>query len=171
MRFGAREWPEPAPAEVVARADLPRGEKVLASAESAGVWLLGTRAAFVVVAETQHSRIPWEQVERANWDRDASRLEVSEVGEWGLSRPVHRFILDDPGRLLELMRERVTASVVLQRRAVVRGRKGLNVIARRAPTGGEVGWFVEYDEGVDPDDPSVRALAGQALDRARSELI
>ena len=93
------------------------------------------------------------------------------MGEWGLSRPVHRFVLDEPGRLLELMRERVTASVVLQRRAVVRGRKGLNVIARRAPTGGEVGWFVEYDEGVDPDDPSVRALAGQALERARSELI
>jgi len=159
------------PRDVVARADLPRGEKVLASAESAEVWLLGTRAAFVVVAETQHSRIPWEQVERATWDKDASLLEVSEVGEWGLSRPVHRFTLDEPGRLLELMRERVTASVVLQRRAVVQGRKGLNVIARRAPTGGEVGWFVEYDEGVDPDDPGVRALAGQALERARSELI
>ena len=159
------------PGDVLSRADLPRGEKVLASAESRGVWLLGTRAAFVVVAEAQHRRIPWEQVEQATWDREESVLAVSEVGEWGLSRPVHRFTLDEPGRLLELMRERVTASVVLQRRAVVRGRKGLNVIARRAPTGGEVGWFVEYDEGVDPDDPAVRALAGQALEQARSELI
>ena len=53
MRFGSRERPEQAPAEVVARADLPPGEKVLASAESAGVWLVGTRAAFVVVAASR----------------------------------------------------------------------------------------------------------------------
>src|SRR3954454_17299921 len=101
MRFGVREWPEPTPAEVVARADLPRGEKVLASAESAGVWLLGTRAAIIVVGAHKHSHIPWAQIERATWDKDASLRASSEVGEWGLSRPVHRFVLDEPGRLLE----------------------------------------------------------------------
>ena len=68
------------------------------------------------------------------------------------------------------MRERVTASVVLQRRAVVQRPEGLNVVARRAPAGGEVSWMFEYDEGVDPDDPSVAgglALAGPQ-ERARS---
>ncbi len=158
------------PRDVLTRAGLARGEKVLAAAESDGVWLLGTRSAFVVVGEAQHSRIPWEQVEQASWQLDDAVLELSEVGEWGLSRPVHRFTLAEPGRLLELMRERVTASVVLQRRAVVQGRRGLNVIARRPPTGGDVGWFVEYDEGVDPDDPAVRDLADRALAQARSEL-
>ncbi len=171
MRFGAQARPEAPPAAVLARAELARGEKVLASTESAGVWLLGTRSAFVVVGDAQHSRIPWEQVAQASWERDESTLEVSEVGEWGLSRPVHRFTLAEPGRLLELMRERVTASVVLQRRSVVRGRSGFNVIARRPPTGGDVAWFVEYDEGVDPDDPAVRDLADHALAQARSELI
>ena len=72
MRFGARERPQPAPAEVVARADLPHGEKVLASAQSAGVWLLGTRAAFVVVAVSLALRIPWAQGERAPWDKAAT---------------------------------------------------------------------------------------------------
>lgn len=155
---------------MVVRASLPRGEKVLAAAETGGTWLLGTREAFVVVGADQHRRIPWEQVERAGWVRDSAVLEVSEVGEWGLSRPVHRFVIAEPGRLLELMRERVTASVVLTRRVPVRGRLGLTVIARRPPTGGEVSWFVEYDEGVDPEDPGIRELAGQALTAGRSEL-
>jgi hypothetical protein len=162
--------PPSAPGDVVARAGLPRGEKVLAFLQAGDSWLLGTRAAFVVVGTESVRRILWEQVEKAGWDRDESVLLVSEVGEWGRPRPEHRFTISEPGRLLELMRERVTASVVLQRRAVVSGRRGLNVIARRAPAGGPLEWFVEYDAGVDPEDPVVRELAGKALDEARAEL-
>ena len=62
-------------------------------------------------------------------------LRVSEVGAWGEPRPEHRFVIDEPGRLLELVRERVTASVVLQRHVPVDGRRGVRVIARRAPGG------------------------------------
>ena len=52
---------------------------------------------------------------------------------WGEQRPEHAFAIDEPGRLLELVRERVTASVVLQRHVPVDGRRGVRVIARRAP--------------------------------------
>ena len=69
------------------------------------------------------------------------------------------------------MRERVTASVVLQRHVPLAGRRGLRVIARRAPRGNQpVAWFYEYDEGVDPADPAVRAAAEAALRDAREEL-
>ena len=68
------------------------------------------------------------------------------------------------------MRERVSASVVLQRRVLVQGKRGFNIHARRSPTGGPVEWFVEYDVGVDPQDVVVRDLAGTALAEARSEL-
>ena len=60
-------------------------------------------------------------------------LRVVEVGTWGEPRAEHRFASPSPGRLLELVRERVTASVVLQRHVPVRGRAGVRVIARRAP--------------------------------------
>ena len=116
-------------------------------------------------------RVPWEQVEAADWDRDTDTFRLSEVGTWGEQRPVHTAVLADPGRLLELVRERVTASVVLQRHVVVSGRRGLRVIARRAPSGaGGVQWVYEYDEGVDPDDPAVRALARDALEAMRHEV-
>ena len=147
---------------------MPRGEKVLASTTAAdGTVLGGTRDAFYLVRDGETRRVPWEQVEAAGWDRDTDTFRLSEVGTWGEQRPVHTVTLDDPGRLLELVHERVTASVVLQRHVALGGRRGLRVIARRAPSGsGGVQWVYEYDEGVDPDDPGVRAAAREALEQA-----
>jgi len=144
------------------------GESVLAWAESTdGTVVAGTRAAVYVGTE----RLPWEQVEAADWDRDTDLLRISEVGTWGEQRVEHALSFDDPGRLLQLVRERVTASVVLQRHVVVDGRRGVRVIARRPPSGDRsVAWFYEYDEGLDPADPAVREVAEAAFRIAREEL-
>jgi hypothetical protein len=155
-----------------------RGERLLAEAAAAEAHLGGTRDAFYVVRShggrmelTETVRIPWEEVEAADWDRETSVLRVSEVGTWGEPRPEHRFTVDEPGRLLELVRERVTASVVLQRHVPLDGRRGLRVVARRAPRGDQpVRWLYEYDEGVDPDDPEVRRAAEEALAQARADV-
>ncbi|GAB2882697.1 hypothetical protein [Nocardioides pacificus] len=157
---------------------LPAGEKALAwAATPDGRFVVGTRDAVYLPADSEVApgqdavRIPWEDVEGADWDADGSRLRVTEVGSWGTVRPDHRLELTDPALLLQLVRERVTASIVLQRRVSVEGRKGLAVIARRAPRGDRpMRWFFEYDEGVDPEDPAVAELATQALADARSEV-
>jgi len=147
-------------------------EKVLASATAIdGTVLAGTRDAFYIASGEETRRVPWEQVEAADWDRDTDTLRLSEVGSWGEQRPVHAAVLAEPGRLLELVRERVTASVVLQRHVAVAGRRGLRVIARRAPSGsGGVQWVYEYDEGLDPDDPAVRDIARTTLEAMRREV-
>jgi hypothetical protein len=153
--------------------DVPAGEKVLAWAESSsGSVVAGTRDALYVVSPGSHdTRLPWEQVEAADWDRETSRLRISEVGSWGEERVEHALTIEEPGHLLELVRERVTASVVLQRHVPLRGRRGLRVIARRAPKGDRpMVWFYEYDKGIDPDDPDVRAAAEVALAAARDEV-
>lgn len=153
--------------------DLPRGERVLAWAAAVdGAVVAGTRDA-LHSREADGSRwsVAWEQVEAADWDQDTDVLRVSEVGEWGAARPEHVWTLQEPGRLLELVRERVTASVVHQRHVPVTGRRGLRVIGRRAPSGrGGIRWIYEYDEGVDPADPAVRATAEAALRQAREQL-
>jgi hypothetical protein len=170
------------PADVLARAALTRGERVLAGATADdGTWLLGTRDALVVLpAEspaspgstgTTAARIPWERIASADWERDEERLRVHEVGEFGQQRPVHVFALTDPGPLLPMVRERVTASVLLSRRVLVRGRKGLRVVARRPPRGrGDITWTYELDPGVDPEDPLVREAAEVGLRDAEREL-
>ncbi|MFC7492615.1 MULTISPECIES: hypothetical protein [unclassified Nocardioides] len=156
-----------------------RGEKLLADASADEAHLGGTRDALYVVRRLGHDRvgleetvrIPWEEIQAADWDKDSAVLRVSEVGAWGEQRPEHIFTVAEPGRLLELVRERVTASVVLQRHVPVDGRRGVRVIARRAPAGDRpIAWFYEYDEGVDPDDPFVRQAAQEALAEARTEV-
>ncbi len=161
---------------------LGRGDKVLAHAGTAdGTWLLGTRSGLVVVPPSSSvepsssepvETLRWEQIETADWDRDAERLRVVEVGEFGRPKPVHEFTLADPRRLLQLIRERVTASVLLQRRVTLPGsRSGFTVVARRSPhSDGEIGWAVEYDVAVDPADPVVAEAAEAALRAAREEV-
>jgi len=155
-----------------------RGERLLAEAVATEAHLGGTRDALYVVHRhpgrmelTETVRIPWEEVEAADWDQETSVLRVSEVGTWGEPRPEHAFTVEEPGRLLELVRERVTASVVLQRHVPLAGRRGVRVVARRAPRGDQpVRWLYEYDEGVDPDDPDVRRAAEAALAQAQSDV-
>lgn len=145
------------------------GERLLASAATPdGTVLAGTRDAFyLAVPGREVRRTPWEEVEAARWDRDTDTFHLSEVGSWGQQRPSVEVHLEEPGRLLELVRERVTASVVLQRRVDVHGRRGLRVIARRAPRGDRpVKWVYEYDEGIDPSDPAVERAARDALAQA-----
>jgi hypothetical protein len=156
---------------VTVRAGLPRGEKVLAHARSRdGDWLLGTRARLVVVRPDDVVAMPWEEVEDAAWDQEDSRLRVVGIGEYGRPRPTYSFEMEEPALLLQLLRERVTASIVLQRRVPVRGRLGLTVIGRRSPVGGPVQWMHAYDAGLDPHDPEVVAIADLALAQARAEL-
>jgi len=144
------------------------GERPLASATSTdGVVVSGTRDALLI----GDHRIPWEQVQSADWDKDSGRLRVAEVGTWGQQRPVHEVTFDKAGRLLELVRERITASVVLQRHVPIRGSKGLFVIARRSPgSDAPLQWVYEFQEGIDPDDPVVRLAAESALAAARDEV-
>lgn len=147
---------------------LGAGERELAAASGPdGVLVAGSREA-LHVGET---RIPWEAVERADWDAETETLTVTEVGSWGRERPVYRVALIEPARLLQLVRERVTASVVLQRHVPVVGRKGFFVIARRAPGGsGDLQWVYEFEAGIDPEDPTVRLAAEAALAAAQDEV-
>ena len=96
---------------------------------------------------------------------------MAEVGTWGEPRREHSFAIVEPRRLLELVRERVTASVLLVRHVPVDGRRGVRVIARRAPAGDRgLRWIYEYDAGIDPDDPAVRLAAETALAAAQDEV-
>ena len=101
------------PADVVERAELPPGEKALAHTQAAdATWVLGTRRFLVIVPSGGSAhRIPWEQVEDAVWDQEASRLRVTEIGSYGEQRPVYSFEVErDPALFLQLLRERALES-------------------------------------------------------------
>lgn len=167
---------EKAPAAVVEAAGLPRGEKVLAYAQEAVPdrperWLLGTRTALYLVSPGEDPiRLAWEAIQAADWDLEAETLTVSEIGQYGAARAAYVFSLEAPALLLQLIRERVTASVVLQRGYLMDGKVGFKVIGRRSPAGGPIAWMHEYDAGIDPDAEDVKAAAQEALLRARADV-
>lgn len=161
------------------RAAAPRlasRERVLAWARAGdGTVLAGTRDALHLVARQpsgapRELRLPWEQVDAAGWDEPTSTLRVSLVG--GVpGEASHAYRLEEARALLELLRERVTASVVLQRHVLVPGHGGVTVVARRAPSGAvDVVWSVRHDDGTDPSDPVVRDAVEQALADAKDEV-
>lgn len=151
--------------------DVATGERLLAWAIGPAGTVGGTRDALYLPGVPGARRVPWETVASAEWDADESVLRVTELAPWGEQQPVHLLALDDPARLLQLVRERVTASIVVQRHVPVRRRQEVRVVGRRAPRGsGEITWLVDYDAALDPTDPVVREVVDAALAAARADV-
>jgi hypothetical protein len=151
---------------------LQRGEAVLAAArDSSGGWYVGTARALLVPESQSWRRLPWAAVERANWDRDSEELVVVETADFGRPEPTHRATLPDPRRLLQLIRERVTASIVVKFFEPVEGKRGITVSGRRSPhSDDELVWSVLVDPGLEEGSEQVRAAAERALAAAQAEL-
>jgi hypothetical protein len=147
------------------------GERALAAAaaDDGATWLVGTRDRLHAMGDETQTW-SWEQVLRADWDEETRQLEVVPVGDFGAPDDRRSYTLNDAADLLTLVRERVSASVVLQRRVQVSGRRGFRVFARRPPRGGPVTWAFELDPGVDPAEPVVRAAMDEALAQAQAAL-
>ena len=111
-------------------------------------------------------RIPWERVAAATWADDV--LEAVELLADG--RPAaHRLHLLEPGRLPEVVRERVQASIVVSVHVPLTGSAGVRISARRRPGSSDVSWMVLLDRGLDPADPLLQARTREALDELRSQ--
>ncbi|MGH3447753.1 MAG: hypothetical protein ACRDQA_29475 [Nocardioidaceae bacterium] len=160
------------PADVRDRLPLEPGERPLAWAIGAeGEWYVGSDRALYLPEANGFRRLGWEEVARADFNGDTDRLAVIEVADWGEPEPRTEITVTEPGSLLELLRERVTKSVVCSMYAPVRGRSGLSVVGRRSPVGeGQVTWSYVLGRGLSPEDPDVIAVAERTLVEAENEL-
>ncbi|GAA2649766.1 MULTISPECIES: hypothetical protein [Nonomuraea] len=137
-----------------------RGERVLTFAEAADGYVVATDQALFLPDGT---RVPWEQVEQAGWDDEGLRLTTSEGRR--LSARVA-----SPHRLPEAVRERVNSTIVVNKYVELPGRGGVRLVARRAPGADTFTWSFHFDEGLDPEDPGLRAQAEQALEGLRRSM-
>lgn len=140
------------------RQALPKG--ALAGADTDGGHVYGTRETL----ELPGRSLRWEQVLTAEWDPDTSLLRIALVDPEELT-----LTLANPTDFLQLVRERITASIVCSRRVPVRD-QGFTVMVRRPPTGGALSMVVEYDLGVDPDAADVVEALRASQAELRSEL-
>lgn len=143
------------------------GERLLAWAERSdgGAAVGGTRDAVYLP-----QRVAWQDVATAEWDKEQLVLRVVELAPYGEAQPVHEIPLHAPDRLLQLVRERITATFVIQQYVEVARGRGARIFGRRPPAGGPVHWFVEYDAGLDPADPAVASAIDAAVAAAKAEV-
>ncbi|MER5421748.1 hypothetical protein [Streptosporangium roseum] len=141
------------PAEV--RAAVVPPDRVLTYAEGPDGHVIATDRALYLGG----TRLPWFQVDRGVWDEEGLTV-VTTDGE------AHRALLPEPGRIPEAVRERVTASIVVNQYAPLDARGGVRLVARRTDDDRMI-WEFVFDSGMDPADPGLRALAEQALEETR----
>ena len=146
------------------------GERVLAAARTAATTESNvTGASGGVVGGTARALylpdgtvLGWNEIDQAVWHLDESRLDLVTLPIDGPARS-YQIPLADPGRLPELVRERVTSSIVVNQHVPLVGRKGAKIIGRRLAGLDDLDWIVVYDHGVDGSDPDVRARIRDAV--------
>lgn len=153
------------PADV--RSLLPEGERLLswARVQPAGVALATDAALYLPVPDML--RLGWDLIVKATFTDAAVLVVEGRADPRGRDR-AWRVVLADPGSLPTVIYERVTSSVVVSERLILRGELGARVVARRAGEG--LRWTVTFDAGLDPLDPALRADADAALAELRSTL-
>lgn len=131
--------------------------------------LSGTRDALVVAhPDGEQQSWPWERLHGAEWDRDSATLTIRPLLTDGAPGEAVSFNLEDGDRLLQLVRERISASVVLQRPVRLTGGT-VRLVGRRRPGAvGPISWTVDHGR-LDPADPVVAAEVARAIEVVRGE--
>lgn len=153
--------------QLVADAEVLPGERVLAHARtpSGAPVAVTAEALYLPQRSGDVRRVAWDHVSYAAWEAP-----VLEVLEAGATVPA-RVLLEEPGRVPEAVRERVTSSIVVSERVVLvagpDGDEGARISGRRIPDSTDLHWTVTFDPGLDPADPVLRAAADRELGRMR----
>lgn len=157
--------PAALPAAARAALVLERGERVISYAVGADGYVVATdRALHLPGGEP---RIGWEHIEHAEWQRGG--LHVRETAPFGEAPKEHAVRVTDSRTLPEVVRERVTSTIVVNQHAPLHGNLGVRVVGRRSPATDDVVWTLVFDSGLDPRDPELRARASQLLEEVRQQ--
>ncbi len=150
-----------------------KGQLELRPREKILAWVDDGSGRVVVASETalhlqrtppEYARLAWEQVERASYDSGTLTVVLTpELGSATLRIPVGE------GRELPVVvRDRVTASVLVNRFVPLRGDAGVRIVGRRQENG-EVLWRSELDAAL-AGDATAQGEAAIALAEVRAEV-
>jgi hypothetical protein len=160
-------WRRPAlDDEVRELLDLAPKERILAWVDDGSGRLVVASDTALHVQRTPpgYSRLGWEQIERASYDSGVLTVVLApDLGDATLRVPV-----GDGRDLPVVVRDRVTASVIVDRFVALDGESGVRIVGRRGPAG-DIRWRADLDPPL-AGDPAARAEAQDVLAEVRAEV-
>lgn len=126
---------------------------------------IGAPATLSSGSEAGWRHVGWHEIEHGGWNDELRQLSWVQLDGRRGTVP-----LAEPGRLPELFRERVEATIVVKRFLPLSGERGAVISARRDLGGeGRISWHTSLTRGLTWQTAGVREAVDQALAEARAE--
>ena len=156
------------PPEIAAAIELGSGEKPLAwASDDAGRYVVATHQSLILQRRPPvYERIGWEEIDQASYEDGVLNLTLVPDPSGAAARL--RIRVGDDVELPIAVRDRVTASIVVNQHVRLRGRKGVRIVARRRAGEADLRWGFVFDSGLEPQD-QLRERAEALVEQVRQE--
>ncbi len=147
-----------------------RSARILAWARMPDGYCIGSLALLSYGGEHGWQHLGWHQIQRGGWNAERGELSWTEVAEPDEIARRQTIPLSEPGRLPELFRERVAATIAVERFVPIAGERGVIVTARRdLGRDGSISWHSSLTRGLTWQTEGVLDTAVRAVEERRTE--
>jgi len=148
------------------RAQPGRQIRVLAWATIEGGYAIASPSTLSYQDGHSWTHLGWHEIERGGWDEESGALSwtLASGGDGGVT-------LIEPGKLPEVFRERVAASIVLEKFVPILNQRGVLISGRRdlGDSDVEITWNTSLGRGLTWQMDGVRDAVDEAIAQVRSE--
>lgn len=147
-----------------------RPARILAWATTSTGFCIASPTTLSYGDEKDWKHVGWHEIEHGSWNAELSRLSWVLHAAPGEPSPRGSLELDEPGRLPELFRERILATIAVEKFVPLVGERGVTITARRDLGGsGTVSWHSTLTRGLSWQTDGVRTAVDQAMEQVRTE--
>jgi hypothetical protein len=147
-----------------------RPVRILAWAKTSTGYCIASLTALSYGDEGGWTHIGWHEIERGGWNAELRKLSWVLHAAPGKPSPRGSLELLEPGRLPELFRERISATIAIERFVPLLGERGVTISARRdLGASRTVAWHSTLTRGLSWETDGVRAAVDQAMEQLRTE--
>lgn len=147
-----------------------RPARILAWATTSTGFCIASPTTLSYGDEKDWKHVGWHEIEHGSWNAELRRLSWVLHAAPGEPSPRGSLELDEPGRLPELFRERILATIAVEKFVPLVGERGVTITARRDLGGsGTVSWHSTLTRGLSWQTDGVRTAVDQAMEQVRTE--
>ena len=147
-----------------------RPSRILAWATTPTGFCIASLAIFSYGNERGWEHVGWHEIERGGWNAELQKLSWVRYADPGEAPTRCSVELTEPGRFPELFRERISATIAVERFVPLAGERGVIIAARRdLGASGAVSWHGTLTRGLNWQTAGVQAAVDQAMEQVRAE--